>query len=212
MAYVHEVFEPGGIERVKSEVQNAGISGVFILLALQFLQIVIAFIPGEAVQMAAGVIYGPWWGALIIWIGCVISSAFIFILVHKLGAPFVQSMVPSKYVDKFRKFESSRKFDIIIFILFLVPGLPKDVFTYITPLSHMRLTSFVLITNMARIPGIVLSTYAASGLVEGRIWESVALFAGLAIIAAIALLLYDKIVKRIDEKHGKSISTLRDLD
>ncbi len=151
--YISEVFEEGGLERVTTRVRDAGIGGVFILLAFQFLQIVVAFIPGEVVQMAAGIIYGPWWGALIILIGCIISSAFVFMLVHKLGAPFVQAMVPKKYMDKLRKFESSQKFNIIVFVLFLIPGMPKDVFTYITPLSHMRLGTFLALTNTARIPG-----------------------------------------------------------
>lgn len=191
--YVGEVFEPGGIERIKSDVHDAGVFGVFILLALQFLQVVVAFIPGEVVQIAAGMIYGPWFGALIIWIGCIISSSIIFALVHKLGAPFVQSMVPKKYLQKFSDFEQSSKFNSIVFVLFLIPGMPKDVFTYITPLSHMKLSTFIVITNVARIPGIIVSTYAADGLMEGRIWESVVLFTVLAIIAVIALVVYNKI-------------------
>ena len=61
--YVHEVFEPGGLSRVINDVRNAGPLGFLILLAMQFMQIVVAFIPGEVVQMAAGMMYGPWLGA-----------------------------------------------------------------------------------------------------------------------------------------------------
>lgn len=210
--YISEVFEEGGLERVTTRVRDAGIGGVFILLAFQFLQIVVAFIPGEVVQMAAGIIYGPWWGALIILIGCIISSAFVFMLVHKLGAPFVQAMVPKKYMDKLRKFESSQKFNIIVFVLFLIPGMPKDVFTYITPLSHMRLGTFLALTNTARIPGIVVSTYAADGLVEGRIWESIVIFLILAAISGLALLFYNKIINTIEKKTGRNLPSLDDLD
>ena len=167
-----------------------------ILLAIQFLQIVVAFIPGEVVQVAAGMIYGPWVGALIIWVGCIISSAFIFVLVHKLGAPFVQAMVPEKYMGKFRDWETSDKFNVIVFILFLIPGLPKDVFTYITPLTHMSMKNFVLISNFARIPGIVLSTYAAAGLVSGNIVESVIIFAVTAAVAIVALVVYGRVTKK----------------
>lgn len=193
---IHELAEPGGIERVTTEVRNAGPWGFLILLAIQFLQIVVAFIPGEVVQVAAGMIYGPWVGALIIWLGCVISSAFIFVLVHKLGAPFVQAMVPEKYMTKFRDWEQSPKFNAIVFVLFLIPGLPKDVFTYITPLTHMNLRTFVIISNTARIPGIVLSTYAAAGLVSGDIAQSVAIFLVVAVIAVAALIVYSRITKK----------------
>ncbi len=194
--YIHEIFEPGGIERVTTDVRNAGPGGFFILLAIQFLQIVVAFIPGEVVQVAAGMIYGPWVGAFIIWLGCIISSAFIFVLVHKLGAPFVQAMVPEKYMGTFRKWETSEKFNAIIFILFLIPGLPKDVFTYLTPLTHMSLRNFMIISNVARIPGIVLSTYAAAGLVSGDIVQSVIIFAVTAVVAIVALIVYGRVTKK----------------
>lgn len=190
--YIHLVFEPDGLDQLIDRVQNAGFGGVLILEAIQFLQVVVAFIPGEVVQVAAGMLYGPWWGALIILVGCIASSAVIYILVHKLGAPFVHDMVPQKYTDKFREFEQSGKFNMVIFVLFLIPGLPKDVFTYITPLSDMKLPTFLVITNLARIPGIVLSTYAADGLLEGRVFESVVMFGVLALIAVVALLVYNR--------------------
>ena len=193
---IHDIFEPGGIERVTTEVRNAGPWGFLILLAIQFLQIVVAFIPGEVVQVAAGMIYGPWVGALIIWLGCIISSSFIFVLVHKLGAPFVQAMVPEKYMGKFREWEASDKFKAIVFVLFLIPGLPKDVFTYITPLTHMSMRSFVTISNVARIPGIVLSTYAAAGLVSGDITQSIIIFAVTALVAIVALIVYGRVTRK----------------
>lgn len=201
--YIGVIFEEGGVERLTDDVRNAGWGGVGILLAVQFLQIVVAFIPGEVVQLAAGIIYGPWWGALVVIVGCVISSAFIFVLVHKLGAPFVRDMVPEKYLTKFRQFEESGKFSIIVFILFLIPGMPKDVFTYIVPLSDMRLRMFLAITTVARIPGIVVSTYAADGLMEGRVWESVAIFLVLAGIAGFALLFSNKIIDALHKTSGK---------
>lgn len=192
--YFHELFEPGGLDRVIDDVRSAGPVGFLILLGLQFLQIVVAFIPGEATQMAAGLIYGPWVGALIIFVGCVLSSAFIFVIVKRLGAPFVQKMVPTKYLEKFRKFEESGKLNITVFILFLIPGLPKDVFTYLVPLTDMPMRTFLVLSNVGRIPGIVVSTYAASGLAEGRVVESVIIFAVLAAIAIVGILLRDKIM------------------
>lgn len=194
--YIGGLFEPGGLERMLHDIREAGAVGFLLVLAIQFLQIVVAFIPGEVVQVAAGMIYGPWVGALIIWLGCVVSSAFIFLLVNKLGAPFVRAMVPEKYMGKFREWETSEKFNVIVFILFLIPGLPKDVFTYITPLTHMSMRNFVLISNFARIPGIVLSTYAASGLVSGNIAESVVIFAATAAIAIVALVVYSRMTKK----------------
>ena len=210
--YVHEIFEPGGLDRVINDVRQAGPVGFLILLAIQFLQVVVAFIPGEVVQVAAGMIYGPWIGALIVLVGCVVSSAFVFLLVHKLGAPFVQAMVSEKHMAKFRTFENSGKLNIIVFVLFLIPGMPKDVFTYLVPLTHMPLRTFLLLSNIARIPGILVSTYAASGLVEGDIVQSFIIFLVAGAIAVVCILFYDKIMKAIERATGKSNLELRDYE
>lgn len=198
--YVHELFEPGGLDRVMAKVQGAGPTGVVFLLIIQFLQIVVAFIPGEVVQIAAGMLYGPWLGALVVVAGCVVSSAFIFVLVHKLGAPFVQGMVPTKYLDKFREFEKSGKLNTVVFVLFLIPGLPKDVFTYLVPLTDMRMRAFLLLSNIARIPGIVVSTYAASGIIEGDYVKSAIIFAVAAAVAVAGIFGYSRVMKALEKR------------
>ena len=192
--HVHALFEEGGLDLVIEQVKNAGPAGVLILLLMQFLQVVVAFIPGEITQVAAGMLYGPWWGALIILFGCVISSAFVYTVVHKLGAPFVRAMVPEKWLAKFDKLEKTGKLNVIVFILFLIPGLPKDTFTYLVPLTSMPMKEFLLLTTLGRIPGVVVSTYAANGFMAGRILESVALVAVLAVIALVGVVFNERIV------------------
>lgn len=190
------IFEEGGTERLVEQIQSRGLAGVVILFLLQFLQMVVAFIPGEVTQIAAGMIYGPWIGALVILIGCVIASSAIFAIVKALGAPFVRDMVPAKYIDKLTEFEKSRKFDFIVFILFLIPGLPKDVFTYILPLTSMKFSKFVALSNLGRIPGIVVSTYAAANITDGNIVTSVVLFAVLAAVSVIGIVAANKLTDK----------------
>ena len=201
--YLSGLFEEGGIQATIEGVQDSGVVGVLLLLALQFLQVVVAFIPGEVVQLAAGALYGPWFGALIILVGCIVSSAFIFQVVHKLGAPFVQDMVSTKYLDKLKAFEESGKLDTTVFVLFLIPGLPKDVFTYLVPLTDMRMGKFLILANIARIPGIVVSTYAANGLVEGNYLSSIILFVAVAALALLGFFQRDNIMAFVD-KHFPS--------
>lgn len=195
--YISGLFEPGGVEDLLSDVRDAGIVGVFILLGLQFLQIVIAFIPGEITQIAAGMLYGPWLGALVILIGCIISSAFVFVLVHRLGAPFVQGMVPMKFSKKFEEFERTKKLNIIVFILFLIPGLPKDTFTYLVPLTNMRMRDFLILSNSGRIPGILLSTYAAGSLVDGNYVVAIVVFVLAASLGILGIVFNEKIMNVI---------------
>lgn len=202
--YIHEAFEPGGLSRVIDDVRNAGPLGFLILLAMQFMQIVVAFIPGEVVQMAAGMMYGPWLGAAVVLLGCIISSAFVFAVVHRLGVPFVRDMVPTKYLDKFNAFEESGKLSIVVFILFLIPSMPKDTFTYLVPLTNMRMRDFLVLSNVGRIPGIVISTYAANGLVDGNITQSIIIFAVVAVIAIVAIVFRDKIMNLFHHDKGEN--------
>ena len=202
--YILEAFEPGGLSRVIDDVRNAGPLGFLILLAMQFMQIVVAFIPGEVVQMAAGMMYGPWLGAAVVLLGCIISSAFVFAVVHRLGAPFVRDMVPTKYLDKFNAFEESGKLSIVVFILFLIPAMPKDTFTYLVPLTNMRMRDFLVLSNVGRIPGIVISTYAANGLVDGNITQSIIIFAVVAVIAIVAIVFRDKIMNLFHHDKGEN--------
>lgn len=195
-----ELTEPGGVERVVQDVRNAGPGGVLILLGMQFLQVVVAFIPGEVVQVAAGMMYGPWSGAAVVLVGCVISSAFIFFIVHKLGAPFVRAMIPEKWMGKLEDFEETDKLDVMVFVLFLIPGLPKDVFTYLVPLTDMSMRNFLVLSTVGRIPGILMSTLAADGLMEGDIMRSVLLFLVAAGIAALAIVFHEKIMHAFAKK------------
>ena len=201
--YIADVFTEGGVERLVERVQNAGVAGVFILLGMQFLQVVVAFIPGEVVQLAAGLMYGPVLGSVLILVGCVISSSVIYLLVHKLGAPFVQGMVSTEHLDKFRRFEESGKLDVVVFVLFLIPGMPKDVFTYLVPLTNMDYKRFIVITTIGRIPGVVGSTYAASGFASGEVVGPIVVLVVLAVIAVLAIVFRDKIFDALGKRSSK---------
>ena len=198
--YVADVFSEGGVERLVDRVRNAGPVGVLILLGMQFLQVVVAFIPGEVVQLAAGLMYGPLAGSVIILVGCIISSSIIFQLVHRLGAPFVQGMVSTEHLEKFRHFEATGKLDVIVFILFLIPGLPKDVFTYLVPLTDMEYKKFIVLTTVGRIPGVVASTYTASGLANGQIVGPVVVAVIVAIVAVVGVLFRDRIMEALGKR------------
>ena len=192
--YIADVFTEGGPERMVERVQAAGPLGVLILLGMQFLQIVVAFIPGEVVQLAAGLMYGPLFGTLIVLAGCVISSAVVYLLVHKLGAPFVQNMVSTEHLEKFRTFEKTGKLDIVVFILFLIPGMPKDVFTYLVPLTDMEMKRFLTLSNVGRIPGVLASTYTAHGFFEGDIVGPIVVVCIVAVVAVVGFVFRDRIM------------------
>lgn len=199
---IHGIFEEGGLDLLIQRMHEAGPVGVLILMGLQLLQVIVAFIPGEVVQVAAGMLYGPFGGTAVILVGVVIASTIVFQLVHLLGAPFVRSMVSDSFLDKFREFEKSGKLNIIVFILFLIPGLPKDVFTYIVGLTDMKLGTFLLLSTLGRIPGVFVSSYAASSIMEGDYVTSAIMFGALAVLAALGIIFRDKIMDRFAKGNG----------
>jgi uncharacterized membrane protein YdjX (TVP38/TMEM64 family) len=158
--------EEGRLELIHM-IQDAGAWGVLICLGLQFLQVVVAFIPGEVVQLVIGAIYGPFFGTLLTAIGALVSSMFVFVVVRRLGAPFVHSMIGKNHADKLRFFQESKRLDTIVFVLFLIPGLPKDVFTYLVPLTKMRAANFFILSTLGRIPGIAASAYIGNAAAQG---------------------------------------------
>ncbi len=174
---ITSVFSENGRAELIESIHNAGPGGVFILLGLEFIQVMVAVIPGEVVQLVAGMLYGPWLGTVIILVGCVLSTWAIYELVHRLGQPFVEEVVSTEHLQRFREFEASGKLSTLVFVLFLIPGLPKDTFTYLVPLTSMPRREYLVLTTVARTPGVFMSTFAASGLVNGNIWQSVAMLA-----------------------------------
>ena len=203
--YIKGCFEPGGVDRVVADVQSAGPLGALVLFAFQVLQIIVAFIPGEVTQVAAGMMYGPWLGALLIAAGCVASSAFVYVLVRKLGAPFVQDLVPQRFVNFIDKLEETNRLNIIVFILFLIPGLPKDAFTYVVPLTKMSMRDFLGISTCGRLPGIIMSTYAASGLLNGKIEQSIIIFAIFGALAVLFLIFHQKVMDKLSATKARRV-------
>lgn len=193
---IHEIFEEGGLELLIQRMHEAGPTGVAILLGLQLLQVIVAFIPGEVVQVAAGMLYGPLGGTVVVLVGAAIASAIVYQLVHVLGAPFVRAMVSDSFLEKFRAFEKSGQLNVIVFILFLIPGLPKDVFTYIVGLTDMKLGTFLALSILGRTPGVFVSSFAASSIMEGEYLTSAIMFGVLAALAALGVIFRDKIMDR----------------
>ena len=126
------------------------------------LQVVLAFLPGEPVELLCGYLFGTIGGMAVCVIGSMIGSALIFLLVRKLGEKAVLRMFPQEKVEELAFLKHKEKLVGLLFIIFLIPGTPKDILTYCIPLTDIRFSSFLLITGLARIPSIITSTMGAS--------------------------------------------------
>lgn len=179
-----------------------GARGIFIIIGLMIAQIFLAILPGEPVELLAGMCYGPFWGLIITLIGAFISTFIIFFAVKKFGRKFIYSFASKEKIEKIESsklFANEKKLDIIFFILFFIPGTPKDLFVYIGGLLPVKPSRFLMIATFARIPSIVSSTIAGSNILSGN-WNIIAISYILSfMLAGIVIYFVNKRDKRIIE-------------
>lgn len=153
-----------------------GILGSLVFIGLMVLQVFAAFIPGEPLEIATGYLYGSIWGSLLCLLGAQLGSILIFLLVKRYREAVVSCFVSQEQFDKMKFLQNESKLNSLLFGLFLIPGTPKDILTYIIALSKMKLSTFLAITTVARIPSIISSTIGGAELMQGNYGVAVALF------------------------------------
>lgn len=139
-----------------------GIAGPLICIGIQFLQVVIFAIPGEITQFAAGYVFGAGWGFLYSIIGILCGAAFDFGFAKAVGRPVVQRMIGTDKLARIDEALQSRKGHVAIFLLFLLPGTPKDAMSYAAGLSPLSLGRFLALSIPARSPALMASTLFGS--------------------------------------------------
>jgi len=152
-----------------------------VFVFLQVLQVVVFVLPGEVTQIAGGWLFGLGLGSLLSLVGIALGSAIAFCLTRWLGIAFVHRIAGPHTVAQFDGLMASPKFIGTLFLLFLIPGIPKDVLCYVAGLSRLKFLPFLLISSLARLPGILGSSLMGKALFQGN-WALLALVAGGALV------------------------------
>ncbi len=191
-----KVASPENMERITRWLKGIEPFGFIILFAVQLLQIVIAVIPGEPVELLAGFMYGPWGGLLFCLAGSALGCMLVFLLVRRFGKKLIQRMCDSEKVQKLRFMKTEKNKEFLLFILFFIPGTPKDVLTYLSPLLGISLPRFLIITTIAKIPSIITSTFAGNFLGEGKIVSMIILYGVTAVVSIAGILVHNRLVRK----------------
>lgn len=184
----------------RAYIQSFGPMGWLVLLGLQFLQVFIALIPGELLETAAGYAFGPIIGTIICYLGVALASALVFTLTRRFGVRLVEIFISREKINELRFINTEKKRDRLIFLLFFIPGTPKDLLTYFVGLTDMKLSAFLTISLVARIPSVLSSTFGGHLLGEGQWWGAVLLYGITGIVSLTGLMIYNKILRRKQEK------------
>ncbi len=192
---IHLISEQETQKKFKVWITSIGVRGWLLVLFLQIAQIVIAFIPGEPIEILAGILYGGFGGLFLCMFGCVTASFSVFMFSKRIGTPLAARLFKKNQLDKFAFLKDAKKLETIVFILFLIPGTPKDMLTYIVGTSPMRTTHFLVLSSFARIPSVISSTFIGSTLRQGE-WEiTIVIFAFTAVLGITGITYQEKFIK-----------------
>ena len=177
-------------------VEARGIWGRVLFVGLMALQVIVAFIPGEPFELAAGYAFGTLWGTLLVWIGAIIGTTIVFLFVRKIGVKAVEVFFPREKIDSVKYLRDEKKLNAAAFVLFLIPGTPKDLLTYLAGLTKIRLLPWILLTSVARIPSIVTSTISGNALGIQQYGLAIIVYAATAIVSGLGLLVYQRMQRQ----------------
>ena len=182
----------------KEKIDNLGFLGLLMLFGIQFAQIFLIVIPGEPIEILAGMCYGGIGGTIFITVSVAILTTFILFMVRRLGRKFVYEFCSKEQIEKIENsklMKNTEKIEFIMLILFLIPGTPKDLLVYIGGLLPIKPLRFILISTFARLPSVISSTFAGENIVSGDWIFSIMIYVVTFVIIGIVIFLVNKFDK-----------------
>lgn len=183
-------------KQFRNWIEEFGLFGQFIMVLLIFLQIVIAWLPGEIFEIGAGYAFGFWQGSFLVLLGSLLASTCVMLLVRRYGKRLVYHFFDQDKVLSLPFFQDERKMDRFIFIAFFIPGTPKDILTYAAGLTNMKVSHFIFLSTVGRIPSVITSTFTGSALGEANLELAIFSFIFTVLISAAGLWGYGWMSKR----------------
>lgn len=183
-------------DEFRAWVNGSGILGPLAMIGVSCLQVVVAIIPGEPFELAAGYAFGWVWGSVWCMIGFAVASSIIFLLVKRFGMKFILLFFSQEKIDSISFLKDSKRLNLLTFVLFLIPGSPKDVLTYFIGVTPMKLRTFLLITLVARIPSIISSTITGHLTASENYTAAIITYAITGVITVLCILWYRQISKK----------------
>lgn len=186
------VSEPEGF---RAWVDTHGLWGRIVFLGMVIFQVIIAIIPGEPLEIGAGYAFGAIEGTILCMIGTTLGGILVYWLVRTFGIRLVEIFFPIEKIRSLWFLRTAKRRNLITFIVFFIPGTPKDLLCYFVGLTDMQLRTWILITSIARIPSIITSTIGGDALGEQQYTLAVISFAVTIAVSIAGLLIYQKIIK-----------------
>ncbi len=190
-------------EKIKDLLLSLGPFSFIGFILLQTMQVVAAPIPGEVTGFIGGYVYGILPGIFFSTTGLTIGSWIAFSLSKFFGRPFVERFVKKETMDRY-DYLLHHKGAFLVFLLFLIPGFPKDTLCYILGLGHLSTKEFLIISTVGRLAGTVLLTLGGNYIHNNQYYRFFTLL-GVAIIVVFLSMVYRDKLERIFRKWHQRI-------
>lgn len=183
-------------ELFRKWVDSHGILGRIAFVGMVILQVVIAILPGEPFEIAAGYAFGALEGTLLFLAASAAGSIAVFLLVRRFGAKLAEVFFSGKELSSVRFLKTNPRRTMLFLVVFMLPGTPKDLLSYFAGLTDIRFGVWVVICSLGRIPSVVMSTVGGDALGTQRYWFSLVVFLLSMAVSVAGLLIYNRIVTR----------------
>lgn len=191
------------IDDVKELFAQYKTAGIFVYIGLQMLQIIISLIPGQALQFAAGLLYGFWAGLLISLVGAVAGTMVTYYLAKLLGQEALHVLFGKRNIEENLKKINSKKGYILVFLIYLIPGVPKDLCSYAAGLSNMKLSAFLILSTAGRTPGMMGSLLIGREIGEGDYTSVVIIGVVAVVLFLLGIIYHSKLTNYIDRAYDR---------
>jgi uncharacterized membrane protein YdjX (TVP38/TMEM64 family) len=172
-------------KRLEEFVASRGAYAGVVFVALQALQVIVAPIPGEVTGFVGGFLFGNVLGTILSTLGLTLGSLAAFGVARWFGMRLVEKVVKKQYRDRFDHF-ATHKGLYIVFVLFLIPGFPKDSLCYLLGLTHMKIVTFTLMNIFGRLPGTLLLTMQGTA-VSNEKYKAFFILLGVSLVMVVGL-------------------------
>ncbi len=191
-------------ERFRSWVDERGFWGKMAFIGMVVMKVVVAVIPGEPFELAAGYAFGVWEGLLLCMIGITIGSMIVFSLVKKFGVSIIRVFFSQERIDGMKLLHTSKKGNIILSIVYIVPGTPKDFLNYCAGLTTIKLPTWLFVCSIGRIPSIITSTISGDAFVQKRYFFGILIYVVTFLVGLIGVLVYNKVTKASEKINSET--------
>lgn len=192
-------------ERFRAWMEGHGAWGPLTFIAIRTVQTVVKIIPAEPLEIGAGYAFGSWWGMALCMIGTAIGSLIIIALTKLFGMRMVEVFISREKLQSFRFLQNTKKLNLLLFIIFLIPGTPKDLITYFVGITPVNPFTFLLLTGIARIPSILSSTLCGNALGDRNYWLAGIVYLITALLTVGGILLYRRISRQENQAIEHSV-------